>query len=135
MAKEYIITNSASFVFCMQEISKAVDAGVHFKLTARKIKGTKSQKQLGYYWGVVMPCILRDLYESGYTRHDYSLNRLHNEFKLMFFYIENTLLKTDTVVRTPKSLAKASVKEMATYVDNVIMWAAQNDIEIPEPDF
>jgi len=53
----------------------------------------------------------------------------------MYFYEEKILLKTDTVTRVPKTLVTATVKQMAQFIDNVVNWSAENDIEIPEPEF
>lgn len=136
MAKEYyIFTESDLQVAFDNDFQKALSMGIPFKLIAKRMKGTKSQKQLAYYWGVVLPTILRRLYDDGYTRLDYSLDRLHTELKLMYFYEEKILLKTDTVTRVPKTLVTATVKQMAQFIDNVVNWSAENDIEIPEPEF
>lgn len=131
--KEYYISTAKDIDKLKAEICKVLIKGFIVKVTCKKANDDKTNQQLAYYWGVILPTILKQLYADGYTKADYTIYRLHTELKTMFFYDENILEKKEISIRVPKSLAEASKDSVKEYIDNIIIWASSNGIIIPEP--
>lgn len=139
MAKTYYITSAkelSRFADVIKDISKALDKSLGVKIEVSRIKPDKTTAQLGYYWGVVLPTILEKLYDDGYSRAEYSIEKLHEVLKMMFFYEEIIPIGGDKIVRVSKSIAAASVDEMSNFLNDVIVWAGRDaGVEIPPAKF
>jgi len=92
-------------------------------IVERKAKD-RSKEQLGYLWGVVYPCI------SEYT--GYSPEDLHELFKAKF--LKNKMVWRGSDIFTVKSTQQLKSGEMAEFITNVIVEAADLGIEVPPPD-
>ena len=133
MDRKFYIYKTPDAQPLLSAIQKALDKEIPIKVSVKRIRPKKTQQQLAYYFGVVLPAILNFIYDSGYTPNECSINKLHTEFKLMFFYDETPVLKSDKIYRVPKSLSKASIEEMTAFIENVLRWAVNVDIDVPRP--
>jgi len=93
-------------------------------VTIERKKRSKSQEQLGYLWGVVYP------YISDHTGH--APEELHEIFKSKFLRERKQWRGGE--ITTLKSTADMSTNEMAEFITNVIVEAAELGIDVPEPD-
>ncbi|MBO4675613.1 MAG: hypothetical protein J5601_06000 [Elusimicrobiaceae bacterium] len=90
---------------------------------------SKTNPQLGYYHGVILPCIQRKFIEDG--NDTWSLDDIDQFLKAMFFYEEKEI--NGQLIKITKSLASASIEEFAEYLTDVIRWCHENQIFIPAP--
>jgi len=85
-------------------------------VSARRLR---SDQQNRYYWGVVMQYLSQ---WCGYTPEE-----MHEAMKMKFLIVHRD--KLPDTVRSTRSLTK---DEMVEYIDNVIMFAAENGVVIPD---
>lgn len=94
------------------------------RVVIEKDRGAKTRRQLGYYFGVVLPEI------AGYTGH--STDELDRIFKAK--YLVDKLQWRGGELRTIKSKAELTSDEMGEYISSVILEANELGIVIPESD-
>lgn len=87
-------------------------------------KNSKSKEQQGYLWGVVYPHIAQ---YTGYTPEE-----LHDVFKAKFLKKKRKWRGMDMV--TVSSTEGLTTGEMAEFITNVVMEAAEMSIVVPDPD-
>lgn len=86
----------------------------------KKAKKIRSNKQNKYYWGV----IIKTLGEfTGYEPEE-----MHNALKWKFLKIENNNLLS------VRSTAKLSTLEFMNYIEQIIRFAAELGVVIPDPE-
>jgi hypothetical protein len=93
-------------------------------VTVERKRKSRSKEQLGYLWGVVYPTI------SEHTGH--SPEELHAIYKAKFLKRKVHWRGADMAVLT--STSRLTANEMAEFITNIIVDAAELEIEIPEPD-
>lgn len=115
-----------------------LDDGSYWRCVFRNLHGTKTKEQLGYYYAVVIPDVIRGMQELGWTEVGY-------------VWIAGTHvplgLTTDNVDRFLKTLYGASRgeteavsksrmtrQEMHEFLEFVLGWAHQNAIAVRSND-
>ena len=104
-------------------------------LVTRKVK-IRSNKQMGYYFGCVVPMIRDGLKEIGYLWNNDKVDKFLREG---FFYNEVVNPQTGTIIKEPISLKEAdgeiSTTRMEECLEEIRMWASQElSISIPLPN-
>lgn len=94
------------------------------RIILEKVRGTRTNRQNRYYWGVVLELIA---HHTGYLPED-----VHEIMKSKF-------LRTKKVWRTGeitvlKSTAELTSDEFTQYIEQVRVEAGEMEIEIPDPD-
>ena len=115
-----LLFNKVSWVRGM--ISQYADCEV--VVTIEKKRKNRSKEQMGYLWGVVYPTI------SEVTGH--SPEELHAIYKTKFLKRKVNWRGSSMVVLS--STSRLTTNEMGEFITNIIVDAAEMDIEIPEPD-
>lgn len=135
---EYNIRNMNEYRGFINFLNKHVDKmQSNFKpfiIEKREIKNSISRNQQCYIFGIVYPTLKAGLVEQG--RED--INRLSNDSfdtlcRTAFFF---ELVETEKgVIKIPRRLCfnKAHHEEVATYIEDLIRYATQSGIYIPEP--
>jgi len=90
------------------------------ELIVRKWKKRRTNNQNSYYWGVVIPILCETL--------GYSNEEMHEALKWKF--LRN---KDREKLPTVKSTAGLSTIEFGNYIDEIVRWASQEGIVIPDP--
>ncbi len=136
--KEYTISVARQIVPLYVDIKNAIEKGRVVKVSVKSV-ATKTRKQLGYYYAVVLPAIQQYFREQGNEMSLAEINQMLNE---MFFYSVKTVSwigknGTQYVHQLKKSRSKsgATKDEFAYFLDQVIRWAqTELGIEIPPPN-
>lgn len=98
----------------------------------KRFSGSKTMRQLGYYYGVVLPTIMEFQCED-YTERN--RDKLHYELKEMFFFIESINTFSKKPQREVKSLSGADISEMSEYIDKVVRFAnTELNIVVPSSE-
>ena len=90
------------------------------EIIVRKWKKRRTSNQNKYYWGVVVPILCDSL--------GYSNEEMHDALKWKF--LRN---KEREKLPTVKSTSGLSTIEFNNYIDEIVRWAAQEGIVIPDP--
>lgn len=101
-----------------------------FSITPRR--PPKSQKQLGYYFGVICDMFCDFLKANG--TEDANLEYAHCLLKDKWLKAETVIPTTGEVVQWTRSVADLKTLEMTQYVENCRMWLAEIGVETPDPD-
>lgn len=111
--------------------SQATDKEIPFILTIEKKKRTRSNEVNRYYWGQVIPIIVRGLKELG---HDINKDEAHEFLKSNYNYDEILNEDSGELLRVPKSTANLTGSEFWAYIDRIARFAAEflNEV-IPGP--
>lgn len=135
--KEYHIAVQREITPLYLDIKKALDKGRAVKVTVTS-QATKTQEQLGYYWGVVLPRVQEGLKEFG---NEMSLAEVNQFLNDKFFcncktvIVRRGLDELVYTLRTPRSKSGASKDEMSEFLERVIRFAAVDlGVEIPSPE-
>jgi len=91
------------------------------ELIVRKWKKRRTNNQNSYYWGVVIPILCESL--------GYSDEEMHEALKWKF--LRN---KEREKLPTVKSTASLSTIEFKNYIEEIVRWASQDGIIIPDPN-
>lgn len=92
----------------------------------------KTRSQLGYYFGVVVPCITAGLIDRGYKELN---DKLTDDF-LRSKFLSVSIANEDTgeVLESIRSLSSLFKDDMIEYLNNCIMFAQVDlQVSIPEP--
>lgn len=99
-------------------------AGEEVELVLRKRRSRRSLKANAYYWGVVLPAIAQRL--EGWTTED-----VHEAMKAKFLATEDLELGLWKI----GSSRKLTTQEFATYLDSILLWAAEKlGLVIEQPE-
>ena len=115
----------------MQAISDR-DPDKAYEVTIKLYKKARSQEQNAYLWGVVYPTIQSAIQLS--RGEHYSTDDLHEWFRDKFLPKKAITIKGETKVVRP-STTKLTTKEFGDYLDQVIMFAAESGIVVPDPEW
>jgi len=108
--------------------------GLHFTVEFKHLSASKSQEQLGYYYGVVLPDILDGLIELGWSEIGYDdFHGLRIPKPMITANLDEFLKarysagkKLETVV----SKARFTKKEMSEFLEWVLNFAQENSIAV-----
>jgi len=98
------------------------ELGGEIQITMARRKRKRSDRQNGYYWGVVIPALC------GAT--GYNQEQMHEALKWKFLKVHS-----DTEMPTVKSTSELSTIEFEDFMANVRMWALDFfglEIELPQ---
>jgi len=85
------------------------------KITFEKYSELKSLKQLGYYYGGILPFLEKELYaDTGLVKDDW-----HQELKTRFGIKKKDLTGQFSII---KSLRNYTVKEMSDFIQKILDW-------------
>ena len=121
-----------------KEVSEQL-AGHGIEVTFRRKRKRRSNEQNAYYWGVVIPYVLRGFIELG---NDFQEgNKEHHEIAHEFLkgkFLHNGLDFYDAegnVYTSTPSTKRCTTTEMMDYIDMIQRWAAEYlNVNIPDPD-
>lgn len=94
------------------------------RVVIQKDRGTKTNRQLGYYFGVVLTEIA--------THTGHSVEELDSIFKTK--YLKQKLMWRGGDMQVIQSKARLTSEEMGNYIASVILEANELGITIPDPD-
>mgnify|MGYP001564807091 FL=1 len=97
--------------------------GKRFEESVRRERSQRSLQQNRYYWGVVIEILLT--YFEGYTK-----NELHEALKYKFL---STHEEDSRGLVKIGSTASLSTVGFVKYINEVVRWAAEEKIFIPDP--
>lgn len=136
MAREYTITDTREITPLYVDIKKAVEAGRAVKVSVKSV-ATKTNKQLGYYWSVVVPIIQEGMREQGNELSQVEVNQFLNE---RFFCQIKTIswvrngAEFFAQIRKPRSKSGATKDEMSEYIDKCRKFSSEElGKYIPDP--
>ena len=106
--------------------------GEEIEFTIQKKKKKRSNRQVRYYWGVVVALVREELREK--WGKQFEPQEVH-EFLKMKFNSEMVVDEdTGEVFTVPISITKLSTREMMDYIERVRQWTIELfDLHIPEP--
>lgn len=135
MSKTYEVSVPRELTLMHVELRKMIDRGraLHVEV---KSQATKTQKQLGYWHGVVVPRVREGLYQQGNEMSHAEVNTFLNELfysKSKTIVIKRGLDEHVYTLRTPRSKSGATKDEMSAVIDKVIRWAATELVTIIPP--
>lgn len=128
--KEWIITSKDELNKCFQEIYFVLNKSKKVRVQASSIR-SKSQNQLAYYWGVILPALTDFFNETGQCSMKISKSDVNEIMNRKFFYQE--VLVDGEMVRIPKSKSGATMEQMHKFIDNVMDFCTNLGIFIPPP--
>jgi len=136
MAREYTITDTREITPLYMDIKKAVDAGRAVKVSVRSV-ATKTNRQLGYYWSVVVPIIQAGMREQGNDLSQVEVNQFLNE---RFFCHIKTIswvrngAEFFAQIRKPRSKSGATMDEMSAFIEKCRHFSSEElGKYIPDP--
>lgn len=101
-------------------------------ITVKEDSQPKTNKQLRYYFGVVVPYCMMGYRALGW---DYDKEKTDTELRLMYHHEEVTNTQTGENKKYIASLSKASKKDLIEFIDNCVRFAIQElGIMIPAPE-
>jgi hypothetical protein len=111
---------------------KTLDESKEYVITIKSKQKSRSNKQNRYYFGVVLPLIVRGLRNAGFEV--YSKEGAHDIVKVMFLKteIENDSGEFITAFKSTKDM---NTKDFKEFIDNLQYWASEYLNEyIPSPN-
>lgn len=126
--KKFIVTDNSQLRHAFQEIHLELMKSKTVTIQVTSPRG-KSNEQLGYYWGVVLPTIRDYLNEQGLASARITDSDLNEVMNQKFFYKE--IVIDGEIQKVVRSKAQASVDEMSQFITDVINWATNLGIFIP----
>lgn len=128
--KEWIINNRQELNQAFQEIFTVLNKSKKVKVQASSIR-SKSQNQLGYYWGVILPTLTDFINETGQCSMKVSKSDVNEILNKKFFYEE--IRVGNEIERIPKSKSGATLEQMREFIDNVIDFCINLGVFVPPP--
>ena len=108
------------------------DVEKSWKVEVSEYKGSKTQEQLGYYWGAWIPAIQKWLEESKgvFLPNDQIHQWLIDE------YADAVVVTIGPVTKTlKKGLSNMNVKETSEYMERVDQHCAERGLILPPPEY
>ena len=92
----------------------------------------RSNKQNRYYWGVVIPLVVKGINEFG---NDFNNEEIHEYLKRELGGLKAMFLPDDTVVHIPISTTELSTSDFEDYTMRIRSWAQETlNLIIPLPN-
>lgn len=127
---EKIITDKQELVNLYVKMSEKLKKEGVIKVEIKSMK-TKTNKQLGYYWSTVVPTITRELNERGLASARLTEADINEVLNRKFF--ANHVVIDGEMQDVPRSKASATKEEMSQFLEDVLMWASNMEIDVPPP--
>lgn len=111
---------------------KTLDESKEYIITIKKKQKIRSNRQNRYYFGIVLPLVLRGLRNAGFDVH--SKEDAHDIVKCKFLKVD---IENDSgeFITSFKSTKEMSTQEFKEFIDNVQYWASEYLNEyIPSPN-
>lgn len=111
---------------------KTLDESKEYVITIKKKQKIRSNGQNRYYFGIVLPLVLRGLRNAGFDVH--SKEDAHDIVKCKFLKVD---IENDSgeFITSIKSTKEMSTQEFKEFIDNVQYWASEYLNEyIPSPN-
>jgi len=106
--------------------------GKSVRITLEEAQRTRSHKQNAYYWGVVVPLVLKLFLEAG---NDTNAEEVHYYLKEHVGFLVKNLSAGDgefkQVVTSSANIETAAFEE---YLERIRAWAATYGVQIPLPN-
>lgn len=115
-------------------------SGKQIEVKVQRKRKYRSSPQNRYYWGVVIPFVLRGFIDLGHNElsegSDESKEAIHSLLKQRFLHNGYTVEdKQGNVYELPPSTTRCSTTEFMDYLAQVVQWSAEFlGIHIPEPE-
>ena len=127
---EKIITDKQELVNLYVKMSEKLKKEGVIKVEVKSMK-TKTNKQLGYYWSTVVPTITRELNERGLASARLTETDINEVLNRKFFL--NHVVIDGEMQDVPRSKASATKEEMSQFLEDVLLWASNMEIDVPPP--
>ena len=127
---EQIITDKQQLVNLYMKMHEKLKKEGVIKVSIKSMK-TKTNEQLGYYWSAVVPTITKELNERGLASAMLTEADV-NEVLNRKFFTENVVIDGE-MQSLPRSKAEATKEEMSKFLEDVLMWASNMEIDVPPP--
>ena len=127
---EQIITDKQQLVNLYMKMHEKLKKEGVIKVSIKSMK-TKTNEQLGYYWSAVVPTITKELNERGLASAMLTEADV-NEVLNRKFFTENVVIDGE-MLSLPRSKAEATKEEMSKFLEDVLMWASNMEIDVPPP--
>jgi hypothetical protein len=117
---------------------RTLEDGEHYRATFRAISGTKTRKQLGYYYASLVPDVIDGLTDLGWTDVGF-VWIAGTKIPLMLtsdnvdMYLKQTYASSLNLTEVSK--ARMSRQEMQKFIDYILLWAHENGIPIHPPRY
>lgn len=133
MQTEYIGTVQQGRLSCGPQVAKALQRweGKRVSLKLSEAKKRRSISQNAYYWGVVVPAVQGLLEQHGNT---YEPEEIHEFLKARVGGLRKVVIAPGGPEIVTQSTARLSTTEFQEYLAKVVAWAAEFDLQIPEPN-
>jgi len=117
--------------FCPDDIVKhrawlAKAEGRRVIMAIKREQRGRTMSQNKYYWGVVLATLAE---WSGHEPEE-----LHEHLKQMFLVPSEDELPSGSRIKTWPSTANLTVEQFVKYVDDVVRWAAEQQVYVPSAD-
>lgn len=130
------ITKEGKIIFLNEELwneQRVSLAGKDFELTIQERKRKASPSQFSYYFGGILPTCLKCEAFS----HFYTVEEVHDNVFSQMFLCHQTMVNLKGVRYTAnhvRRLSELSKKELSEFIEKVLNWCAENNIEILPAD-
>ena len=128
--KEFIIREKYDLYDAMEEIMEVWKVSKLVKIQASSMR-TKTNQQLRYYWGVIIPRLTTFYNETGLCSMTITKADTNDILNQKFFYEEVRV--GNEIERVVKSKSGATKEQMMKFIDNVIHYCTNLGVEIPPP--
>ena len=108
------------------------DVETAWEVTIKPYRKNRSVKQNNYLWGVVYPTIQSAIQAS--RGEHYSTDDIHEWFRDKYLPKKVVTIKGETKTIRP-STTKLNTREFGEYLDQIIYFAAESGIVIPDPEW
>ena len=127
---EQIITDKQQLVGLYTKMHDKLKKEGVIKVSIKSMK-TKTNEQLGYYWSAVVPTITKALNERGLASARLTEADVNEVLNRKFF--TNNVVIDGEMQCLPRSKAEATKEEMSKFLEDVLMWASNMEIDVPPP--
>lgn len=111
---------------------KSLSSDKEYSIIIRTKRKPRSNGQNRYYWGIVIPLVLRGLKEAGFDIHNKDDAHDIIKFKFLKVNIEN---ESGEFIESFKSTKEMNTKEFKEFIDALQIWASEYlNTYIPSPN-
>jgi len=101
-------------------------------VTVKRNSEPKSNEQLKYYFGVVVPYCMLGLNALGWR---FDQKKTDQFLRKKFFVDEESNTETGEIESFPGELSKATILELSEYIEEIIQFAEEDlGVKIPQPE-
>jgi hypothetical protein len=132
------ILSPQSFEIIHNALAQMRQAGGPWNIDFKQARKTRTNPQNSYYWGVVIPNMMRGFVEMGNdldpnSKEDREM--IHDFLKGRFCFETTQLVTPEGLADVPKSTTRLDWMEFNEYIDRIARFAAEHfGITIPLPE-